>query len=563
MRARAIFDVQGILFLLLIVISASDVSNDIMPSVRFVSPANGVLVDRPWIDVQYKVDGFRVPDDGTIRFHGGKLDGEIDFPGNTMTVKDLEPGTHLFTAQLMHRASNETDQTTMLGEPALLHLEAILSESQIKTQRIRPGIPTAMVALPRALKTRRRDLTICFSSTASQFDGQKKIWLDLVRSLRHSTTTNYSFEFKLFEPEIHSVTHDKLRALGVPIHNVPLTIDAVDAARFHITPGNFQSKLLLHVPDNTTDMPPYAAHVWHLLAQSLSTCHVLLFANARNIGDQVLVHGARHAGVRAIVMELANVYPVPVDVDVILGPSHYTIFHDSVTAIATTDDGRHRRRHVVPPGVNLTQFRPSPPTFRPSNSTCIVVGYVGRLAVEKSLGLLLSAMALVQHTYPCVHLRVVGDGGERAALEAIARDLSLHVTFVGGIYDVDALVRELQAMHIFANPAAQEPFCIANVEAMAVGLPLVTFGTAGVSEYAVAGVNAVFADTMTPRAFADAIAMLIARPRLRRRMGMWKRMDRPTCVDTGRAARATAERRFNWDDTAAAYDELFGRLGSG
>ena len=49
----------------------------------------------------------------------------------------------------------------------------------------------------------------------------------------------------------------------------------------------------------------------------------------------------------------------------------------------------------------------------------------------------------------------------------------------------DDLVRSLAAMDVLVNPSLRawsETFCIVNVEAMAMGVPLVSFGVGGIRE---------------------------------------------------------------------------------
>ncbi|OQR83810.1 hypothetical protein ACHHYP_14258, partial [Achlya hypogyna] len=236
------------------------------------------------------------------------------------------------------------------------------------------------------------------------------------------------------------------------------------------------------------------------------------------------------------------IYPVPLSVDAVVGPSHFAAFHPSVRSNV---DARHR--YVVAPGVDSDLFAPaahSPPAVY---GKCLVVGYLGRIVAEKSLGLLASAIELLMTTtnstpsaMPCMDFRWVGDGAD---IDYYRR---YPITLLGSIYNETDLVRELQSWDIAVHPGLQETFCIANVEVMAVGLPLVTFGVAGTTEYVRHDVNAWVVDEMSPAALADGIRRLAQDGALRRRLGD--------------AARATVVKQFQWSDTVAKYDEVLGRL---
>jgi glycosyltransferase involved in cell wall biosynthesis len=105
--------------------------------------------------------------------------------------------------------------------------------------------------------------------------------------------------------------------------------------------------------------------------------------------------------------------------------------------------------------------------------------YVGRLAREKGVHLLLKAFAAATSEDPCWRLRIVGpheasQGGDGRTyldeLKAIAEPLGPACVLVGPVFDQDALIREYQAAAIFAYPSIAEKgeaFGLAPLEAMA------------------------------------------------------------------------------------------------
>ncbi|MEX2092863.1 MAG: glycosyltransferase [Pirellulales bacterium] len=97
---------------------------------------------------------------------------------------------------------------------------------------------------------------------------------------------------------------------------------------------------------------------------------------------------------------------------------------------------------------------------------------VGRLSPEKNHHLLLQALTLVGPDRPW-HLALVGDGPERPALEAFARDngLSKQTTFVGYVNDPFAWLMRAQ---VAVCSSVYEGLCNAIIEALGCGTPVVS-----------------------------------------------------------------------------------------
>lgn len=108
----------------------------------------------------------------------------------------------------------------------------------------------------------------------------------------------------------------------------------------------------------------------------------------------------------------------------------------------------------------------------------LVLLYVGRLAPEKSVDILLQALRTANHQCAGLHLLVVGDGPCRRELEAVAPE---NVTFLGYKYGED-LARLYASADIFVCPSVTETFGNVVLEAMAAGLPVIAPLAGGIKQ---------------------------------------------------------------------------------
>jgi len=125
------------------------------------------------------------------------------------------------------------------------------------------------------------------------------------------------------------------------------------------------------------------------------------------------------------------------------------------------------RVHFIANGVPVSDERRTVHETPPGRLT---IGTVAGLRAEKNLGRLLRAFALVRKRH-AARLVIVGDGPERMALEALARDLGIadDVEFAG--YSNDPLAW-LRTFDLFALASNTEQLPISMLEAMACGVPV-------------------------------------------------------------------------------------------
>lgn len=103
-----------------------------------------------------------------------------------------------------------------------------------------------------------------------------------------------------------------------------------------------------------------------------------------------------------------------------------------------------------------------------------VILYVGRLAPEKNLFILLDAFATLLGNKSGVRLRLVGDGPDRTALEEAAARLGLskHLEFTGSLSG-ERLFSQYANATLLVLPSVSEPWGLVVNEALSCGCPVV------------------------------------------------------------------------------------------
>jgi glycosyltransferase involved in cell wall biosynthesis len=162
---------------------------------------------------------------------------------------------------------------------------------------------------------------------------------------------------------------------------------------------------------------------------------------------------------------------------------------------------------IVHCGVQPDRYAGAPP---PRGARLL---FVGRLAAVKGVAVLFDALARVVATRPETRLTLIGDGPERAALEAEAARLGLsdHVSFLG-YRSQDAVAEALAAHDVFVLPSFAEGVPVVLMEAMAAGRPVLTTRIAGVPELVEDGVSGRLVPPGNATALAAALEDLLADP---------------------------------------------------
>ena len=325
-------------------------------------------------------------------------------------------------------------------------------------------------------------------------------------------------------------------------------------------------------------------------------CDVAVYGNDRHFSSNVLITGAAAALGVVSVAELTNHVLHQLSLpDIIVAPSLFSVEQETVQVALGAAEQRAEWQQqcsqplrestvavVIPPAVDTEVFRPftaaeplqshsQHPACRNIGkpavaSPCLVVGFVARLSpgtappmycfcfspciyplpvlsflyAEKNPGLFLQMAQRLLQLHPFARFTVVGDGALRAALEELVARLRISwaVHFTGWV-SAEELPAVLASMDIVVNPGlVLETFCISNIEAMSMGVPLVTFAVGGIGEYVaeppqlsadqhregddvdfLVSANAVVVHRAVPEALTRAVLHLLHRPALRRELG--------------------------------------------
>jgi len=356
-------------------------------------------------------------------------------------------------------------------------------------------------------------------------------------------------------------------------------------------------------------------------------CDVVVYGNTRGYNADVLIADVASLLSVPTVAELLNLF-VHADTapDVLVGPSAYAVRHESVAYLrsnfsthpdlgssveggssitemlvtglhnscsqklkswgvgetgvseALLEEGSRLRLErwecgpltaVIPPSVDSQHFSPRRrPDVREANAP-VTVAFVGRIAVEKNIGLfVLAAHALVKSLLPrgeAVKFLVVGAGALQASVEELVQRLRIaHLFRFAGWVARSDLPAVLSAVDIVVNPSIRgwsETFCIANIEVMSMSIPLVTLAVGGVGQYVRPSEQTVRADNATlfsigdnalivheasPAALAEGVKLLVQDVGLRLRLGA--------------AGRETVVQYFREEQQMARYAELYNIL---
>jgi glycosyltransferase involved in cell wall biosynthesis len=132
------------------------------------------------------------------------------------------------------------------------------------------------------------------------------------------------------------------------------------------------------------------------------------------------------------------------------------------------EQSTHRPCHLMQRGVETGQFSPDHRT-RPIDDSTLVLGYVGRLSIEKNVALLASLeRGLLDRGISNFRFLIIGHGSEEAHLRA-----SLKQADFPGVLRGEDLSRAYANMDLFVFPSHTDTFGNVVLEALSSGVPAI------------------------------------------------------------------------------------------
>jgi glycosyltransferase involved in cell wall biosynthesis len=214
---------------------------------------------------------------------------------------------------------------------------------------------------------------------------------------------------------------------------------------------------------------------------------------------------------------------------------------DAVAAVSDAAAGSLRRW-----GIEATVVNPGTPTPRriraARRNEPLVVGTLGTICRRKGSDLFVAAAEAVRRQREGIEFRMAGEvvvGGEQAWARGVVDDALRrgirHLPWVNSF-------AELAEWDIFVLPSRRDPFPLAVLEAMAMGLPVVGTRVDGVPEQ-LGEDTGLLVEAGDAEAIAAAVLRLAESPELR--------------ASLGAAARRCVERRFTVEQQAAGLERVY------
>jgi len=171
-----------------------------------------------------------------------------------------------------------------------------------------------------------------------------------------------------------------------------------------------------------------------------------------------------------------------------------------------------------------------------------VVGMIAQLSYWKGVAYFLSAIPSILSRCKYARFLIIGDGPERANLEALAERLGIsqQVIFGGFRRDIPEIIA---SMDIVVLSSLREGLPLVLLESMAMGKPVVATNVGGVSELVQDGETGFIIAPRSPDTLAEAVTILLASAQRAR--------------EFGRAGRHRVEQYFSFDQMLKKYEEVY------
>ncbi|MDQ3075259.1 MAG: glycosyltransferase family 1 protein [Pseudomonadota bacterium] len=310
-------------------------------------------------------------------------------------------------------------------------------------------------------------------------------------------------------------------------------------------PGRPEYRLPLRIPMGVRrDMEAFAPNVIHVASPDIVSHRAISWAHKRKIPVVASVHtrfetylGYYHLEwleptVRAILRRFYR------RCDALVAPA------ESMATILRAQR-MNRDISIWTRGIDRTQFNPArrSPGFRATHGIGeneVVVGFLGRLVLEKGLDVFADAIDAAVVGGAALKVMVIGDGPARQWFSERLPD----AIFVGELSGTE-LATTLASCDVFLNPSITETFGNVTLEAMASGLPVVAAAASGATNLVQDGKTGILVTPGAIDEFGTALHAYAAQPDLRARHG---------------AAGLAYAQTMDWDDINHAVLRVYTRV---
>lgn len=191
--------------------------------------------------------------------------------------------------------------------------------------------------------------------------------------------------------------------------------------------------------------------------------------------------------------------------------------------------GHSNLKYSLPgPGVELDQYKYSEEDRRTIRNQFgfgkddVVIISVGELSIRKNNSLIIEALALINDSH--IYYMLVGDGPVKNKLKELAKEKKIekNVVFAG---EQQNPTPYYSAADIFVFPSLNEGFGRAGIEAMHVGLPIVTSNVQGINLYSEHGKTGYKYNPKDVKGFAQGILELVKNKKLRKEISEYNKVE--------------------------------------
>ncbi|HSL88120.1 MAG TPA: glycosyltransferase family 4 protein, partial [Ignavibacteriaceae bacterium] len=171
-----------------------------------------------------------------------------------------------------------------------------------------------------------------------------------------------------------------------------------------------------------------------------------------------------------------------------------------------------------------------------------VIGFVGRLSIQKGVQYALDALKSVIEKYSNVRLLICGDGELRGDVEKFVSENKLEgkIHLAGFRKDIPDIMKTID---VLLTPSLWEGFGIVLIEAMAAGKPCIATDTSSIPEIVEDGANGFLVPPKDSQSISESLIKLISDPQLVRQMGQ--------------AGIETVNQKFTIDKMIKEYESVF------